>query len=153
MNVNHHLLAWYPDSFKLLKNICVAYPTKCIKSFLLSEFLSTKKNHGDVHSATIVFQQEYLLQTALTLICCQDKIKLVQMIMALNNNSYKISGNSKNAKISFCAEPCQACNATSVESAARKLYRKLCWPKMKLAGARDCTKTFHKILEQGLTFL
>ena len=70
MNVNHHLLAWYPDSFKLLKNICVAYPTKCIKSFLLSEFLPTKKNHGDVHSATIVFQQEYLLQTALTLICC-----------------------------------------------------------------------------------
>ena len=74
--------------------------------------------------------------------------------MALNNNSYKISGNSKNAKISFCAEPCQACNATSAESAARKLYKKLCWPKMKLVGARDCTKTkFHEILEQGLTFL
>ena len=32
--------------------------------------ISIKKNHGDVHSATIVFQQEYLLQTALTLICC-----------------------------------------------------------------------------------
>ena len=74
--------------------------------------------------------------------------------MVLNNNSYKISGNSMNAKISFCAEPFQACNATSAESAARKLYRKLSWPKMKLAGARDCTKTkFHKILEQGLTFL
>ena len=43
MNVNHHLWAWYPDSFKLLKNICMTYPTKCIKSFLLSEFLSTKK--------------------------------------------------------------------------------------------------------------
>ena len=40
MNVNHHLWAWYPDSFKLLKNICMTYPTKWIKSFLLSEFLS-----------------------------------------------------------------------------------------------------------------
>ena len=34
MNVNHHLWAWYPDSFKLLKNICMTYPTKCINQVL-----------------------------------------------------------------------------------------------------------------------
>ena len=40
MNVNHHLWAWDSHSFKLLKNICMTYPTKCIKSFLQSEFLA-----------------------------------------------------------------------------------------------------------------